>query len=204
MTRKIHFWPSFCWVRYSFLPNCHFREFQQKRSKINFSHHCAYIVCICCGVLIFNRVSHLNHFDTVGLFDPWSQALLFSELMSQFRIEMTPGWDISVFSVFTSQCKKKIRYVWCPTTKIERKSSILCQKCNVPLCMPCFTPYHTLLGEIEELSCPNFPVFNISLIFFFRFWQWGQDSVKMIQTDSATSVVNQHLLKKSAALQAIK
>jgi len=124
-------------------------------------------------------------------------------------------WDNSGMGLFsvagttTSQCKKKRR---CAAKKIE-KSGILCQKCNVP-CQKCNDQFYTVLTSLLHpvphvigWNCgnflPNFPVFNIALIFFFRSWQWRQDSVKIIQTDSATNVVNWHLLKKSAALQAI-
>jgi len=42
MTWKIHFWPSFGWIRYSFMQNCHFQEFQQKKVC---SRH--FMVCTC-------------------------------------------------------------------------------------------------------------------------------------------------------------
>ena len=36
-----------------------FSEFQQKRSKMNFLHHCACILCICYCVFILERVYQL-------------------------------------------------------------------------------------------------------------------------------------------------
>ena len=35
------------------------------------------------------------------------------------------------------------RCAGCASRKKERRTKMLCRKCNVPLCMDCFTPYHT-------------------------------------------------------------
>ena len=116
--RKVFFRMLMVAVHNSFVVFC-----ETQRKKIPFLN---YLVSLAEGLIDYGR-SRM----------PWKRTRKVGRRLDAAKLKPNIG---NHFPVKEQQRRRCVR---CAARKKERRTKIMCQKCNVPLCMDCFTSYHT-------------------------------------------------------------